>query len=179
MTPNVDWFSCCSFGSDELVQILARLHDSLLPNLQRGFKILFSSKKIGNESISSEMLPKVVISLKMLSSRIVDFCWKLVNLCYLNEELFVESARLPFASKIFPAQVEDPVIRADILVQTFREISEECSIVQEERSVNSLLQSVEKKYQLMDRLQLLVNEGMNLLYLIRSEGMECFIPFLC
>ncbi|CAH1454352.1 unnamed protein product [Lactuca virosa] len=156
------FFSCpveTSFGSDELVKILARLHDSLLPNLQRGFKILFSSKKNGNESISSEMLPKVVISLKMLSSRIVDFCLKLVNLCYLNEELFVESARLPFASKIFPAQVEDPVIRADILVQTFREISEECSIVQEERSVNSLLQSVEKKYQLMDRLQLLVNEG--------------------
>ncbi|CAI9291894.1 unnamed protein product [Lactuca saligna] len=156
------FFSCpveTSFGSDELVKILARLHDSLLPNLQRGFKILFSSKKIGSESISSEMLPKVVISLKMLSSRIVDFCWKLVNLCYLNEEMFVESARLPFASKIFPAQVEDPVIRADILVQTFREISEECSIVQEERSVNSLLQSVEKKYQLMDRLQLLVNDG--------------------
>ncbi|KAI3688931.1 hypothetical protein L2E82_46877 [Cichorium intybus] len=156
------YFSCpveTSYGSDELLKVLARLHDSLLPSLHRGFQMIFSSKRNGNETTSSDMLPKVVISLKMLSSRIADFCWKLVNLCYLSEELFGENMPHPSASKIFPAQVEDPVIRADILVQTFREIIEECSIVQEERSLNSLLQSVEKKYQLMGRLQILCNEG--------------------
>ncbi|KAL4566277.1 hypothetical protein LXL04_030391 [Taraxacum kok-saghyz] len=154
----VFFFSCpleTSYGSDELLKILARLHDSLLPNLHRGFKKLFSP----NKNTSSDTFPKVAISLKMLSSRIVDFCWKLLNSCYLNEELFKETAPFPSTSKIFPAQVEDPVIRADILLQTLREIIEECSIVQEERTVNSLLQSIEKKYKLMSKLEQLGQEG--------------------
>ncbi|KAI3669427.1 hypothetical protein L6452_40662 [Arctium lappa] len=156
------YFSCpveTSYGSDELLKILARLHDSLLPTLQQGFKIIFSAKKDGSQFTSSDMLPNIVTSLKMLSSRIVDFCWKLLNLCYLGEELFGENNPLPSASKIFPAQVEDPIIRADILVQTFREISEECSTSKEGVGVNSLLQSVDKKYQLMGKLELLRNEG--------------------
>ncbi|KVH92288.1 UBA-like protein [Cynara cardunculus var. scolymus] len=156
------YFSCpveTSYGSDELLKILARLHDSLLPTLQQGFKIIFSAKKDGSQLTSSDMLPNIATSLKMLSSRIVDFCWKLLNLCYLGEELFGENNSLPSASKIFPAQVEDPIIRIDILVQTFREISEECSTVKEGGSVNSLLQSVDKKYHLMGRLELLCNEG--------------------
>lgn len=156
------YFSCpveTSYGSDELLKILARLHDSLLPTLQQGFKIIFSAKKDGSQFTSLDMLPNIATSLKMLSSRIVDFCWKLLNLCYLGEELFGENNPLPSASKIFPAQVEDPIIRADILVQTFREISEECSTIKEGGSVNSLLQSVDKKYQLMGRLELLRNEG--------------------
>lgn len=148
-------YFCCpvltSYGSDELLKNLARLHDSLLPTLQQGFQIIFSTKK--------DMLPKVIISLKMLSSRIASFCWKLLNLCYLSEELFKESILLPSATKIFPAQVEEPIIRAGILIQTFREISEECSTVQDGRNLNTLLQSVEKNYQLMGRLEFLGNEG--------------------
>nr|XP_043608330.1 activating signal cointegrator 1 complex subunit 2 [Erigeron canadensis] len=149
-------YFCCpvltSYGSDELLKTLARLHDSLLPTLQHGFKIIFSRR-------ADDMLQNVIISLKMLSSRIANFCWKLLNLCYLTEELFEESIYLPSGSKIFPAQVEDPVIRADILVQTFRDISEECSTVQDESNMSSLLQSVEKNYQLISTLERLGNKG--------------------
>lgn len=154
--PAAVYFSCpvlTSYGSDELLKTLARLHDSLLPTLQQGFQIMFSKKKF------SDMSPNVVISVKMLSSRIADFCWKLLSLCYLSEDLFKENIPLPSASKIFPAQVEEPFIRADILLQTFREISEECSIVQDGRNIHSLLQSVDRKYQLMGRLELLGDKG--------------------
>ncbi|KAJ9561850.1 hypothetical protein OSB04_007010 [Centaurea solstitialis] len=167
------YFSCpveTSYGSDELLKILARLHDSLLPTLQQGFKIIFSANKNGSQLTSSDMLSNIATSLKMLSSRTVDFCWKLLSLCYLGEELFGENNPLPSASKIFPAQVEDPMIRADVLVQTFREISEECSTVKDGRSVNSLLQSVDKKYQLMGRLELLRNEGMYHNLIINSNN---------
>ncbi|MFS7938896.1 putative ubiquitin system component CUE, UBA-like superfamily [Helianthus anomalus] len=140
-----------SYGSDEMVKIFARLHDSLLPALQQGFRIIFTAEK--------DKLAEVVVSLKMLASRIVKFSWNLLNFSYLSEEVFNESVYFPSSSKIFPAQVEDPVIRADILVQTFREISEECSTVHEGKNAMSLLQSVEKSYQLMSRLELLRNQG--------------------
>ncbi|KAK1407545.1 hypothetical protein QVD17_39163 [Tagetes erecta] len=148
------YFSCpveTSYGSDELIKILARLHDSLLPSLQQGFRIIFTSQK--------DKLADVVISLKMLASRIVKFSWKLLNISYLSEEVFNDGIHIPFASKIFPAQVEDPMIRSDVLVQTFREISEECSTVHEGKNTMSLLQSVEKSFQLMSRLELLGNQG--------------------
>ncbi|KAD4385502.1 hypothetical protein E3N88_25670 [Mikania micrantha] len=145
------YFSCpveTSYGSDELIKTLARLHDSLLPSLQQGFRIIFTTKK--------DKLAEVLISLKMLASRIVKFSWKLLNFSYLSEEVFTEAS---FASKIFPAQVEDPIIRSDILVQTFREISEECSTVHRGKNVISLLQSIDKSYQLMSRLEVLRNLG--------------------
>ncbi|XP_071702129.1 uncharacterized protein [Rutidosis leptorrhynchoides] len=149
------YFSCpvlTSYGSDELLKILARLHDSLLPTLQQGFQIIFTTKK-------DDMLSKVGISLKILSSRITNFSWNLLNLCYLSEELFKESILIPSASKIFPAQVEDPTIRADILIQTFREISEECSTIKDGTNLNNtLLQSIENNYQLINRLEILQNE---------------------
>ncbi|KAI3821141.1 hypothetical protein L1987_08698 [Smallanthus sonchifolius] len=148
------FFSCpveTSYGSDELVKILARLHDSLLPALQQGFRIIFTSQK--------DKLAEVVISLKMLASRIVKFSWKLLNFSYLSEEVFKEGVYFPSASKILPAQVEDPAIRSDILVQTFREISEECSTVHDGRNAMSLLQSVENSYQLMSKLESLGNRG--------------------
>ncbi|KAJ0789711.1 putative ubiquitin system component CUE, UBA-like superfamily [Helianthus annuus] len=140
-----------SYGSDEMVKIFARLHDSLLPALQQGFRIIFTAEK--------DKLAEVFVSLKMLASRIVKFSWNLLNFSYLSEEVFNESVYFPSSSKIFPAQVEDPVIRSDILVQTFREISEECSTVHEGKNAMSLLQSVEKSYQLMSRLELLTNQG--------------------
>ncbi|XP_076937684.1 uncharacterized protein LOC143605471 [Bidens hawaiensis] len=133
-----------SYGSDELLKVLARLHDSLLPALQQGFQILFKAEK--------DKLGEIVISLKMLASRIVKLSWSLLNISYLSEEVFHEGVYFPTSSKIFPAQVEDPVIRSDILVQTFREINEEASTV-------SLLKSVERSYQLMSRLEFLGNQG--------------------
>ncbi|XP_076949367.1 LOW QUALITY PROTEIN: uncharacterized protein LOC143621987 [Bidens hawaiensis] len=133
-----------SYGSDELLKVLARLHDSLLPALQQGFLILFKAEK--------DKLGEIVISLKMLASRIVKLSWSLLNISYLSEEVFHEGVYFPTSSKIFPAQVEDPVIRSDILVQTFREINEGSSTV-------SLLQSVENSYQLMSRLEFLGNQG--------------------
>ncbi|KAK9080249.1 hypothetical protein SSX86_001925 [Deinandra increscens subsp. villosa] len=117
----------------------------------KGVRIIFTAEK--------DKLAEVVISLKMLASRIVKFSWKLLNFSYLSEEIFKDATYFPFASKIFPAQVEDPAIRSDILVQTFREISEECSIVHEGRNVMSLLQSVEKSFQLMSRLEALGSQG--------------------
>uniref|UniRef100_A0A803MYS6 CUE domain-containing protein n=1 Tax=Chenopodium quinoa TaxID=63459 RepID=A0A803MYS6_CHEQI len=107
-----------SHSNDELVNVLATLHDSLLPSLQQGLQIILAA---GKET--SPMLSDVSLSLKVLSSRLVDLGWKLLYNCYLSEELFKNNLPFPAAMKIFPASVEDPVIRADILVQTFKEIA--------------------------------------------------------
>lgn len=95
----------------------------------------------------------------MLSNRIVKFGWKLLYFCYLSDEVFEESFPFPAATKIFPAQVEDPVIRADILVQTFREISEGYANVLEGKSRGMFLQSVDKSHKLMGRIELLRSTG--------------------
>ncbi|XP_058225391.1 uncharacterized protein LOC131334415 isoform X1 [Rhododendron vialii] len=144
-----------SFGNEDLLSTLARLHDSLLPSLQKGFRIIFTKGDEGLQETSSDMLSQVTLSLKMLSMRIVKFGWKLLDVCYLNHEVFEGNFPLPALTKMFPAKVEDPVIRADILVQTFRELSGGYSHVQEGQSRGTFLQNVEKNHKIMERIEFL------------------------
>ncbi|GAV58193.1 CUE domain-containing protein/SPOC domain-containing protein [Cephalotus follicularis] len=153
--PAAVFFSCpveTSHGNEEVLGILARLHDSLLPSLRRGFQIIFTSEEDG-------MISNIAVSLKMLSMRIVNFGWKLFDICYLNEVTFEDGLPMPSVTKIFPAKVEDPVIRADILVQTFREISGVILQLQENQNGNTFLHNLEKNYNIMSRLESLTNSG--------------------
>ncbi|KAK2985619.1 hypothetical protein RJ640_006882 [Escallonia rubra] len=146
-----------SYGNEELLNTLAKLHDSLLPSLHRGFRIIFTGGEDGRQQTSHDMLSDIAVSLKMLSMRIVKFGWKLLYFGYLSDEVFEESVPLPAATKIFPANVEDPVIRADILVQTLRELSKGYPEIQEGKNRGTFLQNVEKKHKLMSRIELLRN----------------------
>ncbi|THG21590.1 hypothetical protein TEA_019603 [Camellia sinensis var. sinensis] len=156
--PAAVFFSCpveMSFGNEELLSTLARLHDSLLPSLQRGFRIIFTTGEDGLQGTNGDMLSNITLSLKMLSMRIVKFGWNLLDVCYLSDEVFEGSFPLPVVTKMFPAKVEDPVIRADILVQTFREISGGYSYAQEGWGWATFFQNVEKKHKIMERVEFL------------------------
>lgn len=128
-----------------------QLHDSLLPSFQRGFRIIFTAGE-------DEMISNIAISLKMLSMRIVQFGWKLLDICYLTDGVFEDSLPIAAAAKMFPAKVEDPFIRADILVQTFREINGVSLHVQDQNK-DTFLASVEKNYSLISRLENLQEIG--------------------
>lgn len=130
-----------------------KLHDSFLPSLRKGFRVIFSSREDNAKS-------NISISLKMLSMRIVAFGWKLLNTCYLSDDLFEDGHYMPAATKIFPAKVEDPVIRADIVIQTFRELNSFSLQEQGSQNVETFLQSVEKNCQVMSRLRSLQDGGM-------------------
>lgn len=140
-----------SYGNEELLSTLVQLHDSLLPSFQRGFHMIFTSGE-------DEMISNISISLKMLSMRIVKFGWKLLDICYLSDGVFEDSLPTPAATKIFPAKVEDPFVRADILVQTFREINGVSLNVQDQKG-DSFLASVGKNYNLISRLENLQEIG--------------------
>ncbi|XVF36406.1 hypothetical protein REPUB_Repub19eG0055900 [Reevesia pubescens] len=153
--PAAVFFSCpveMSYGNDELLTTLSRLHDNLLPSLLRGFR---SSTKSGN----SGMVADIALSLKMLSMRIVKFGWKLLDICYLSDEVFLDGHPIPTATKMFPATVEDPFIRADILVQTLREINGVSLQVQENEKRDTFLQTIEKNCNIMSKLENLQNTG--------------------
>ncbi|KAK6939710.1 Ubiquitin system component CUE [Dillenia turbinata] len=145
-----------SFGNEELLTTLVKMHDLLIPSLQRGFRCLLTT--IGDGSLT-EMLPDIAISLKMLSMRIVDFGWKLLDACYLSDEVFESGIFIPTATKMFPATVEDPVIRADILVQTFRELNVISRDSLENQNWGTFLQNVEKNHTILGRLDFLRNAG--------------------
>ncbi|KAF7830553.1 activating signal cointegrator 1 complex subunit 2 [Senna tora] len=148
-------FSCpveISSGNEELLSLLARLHDSLLPSLQKGFHIIFGDGQDGRVS-------NIIVSLKMLRLRLVNLGWKLLHFCYLSDEVFRDGYPLPAATKMFPANVEDPVIRADILVQTFREINAVSLQFQESQQKETFLQHVEKNYNILKRVQSLQDNG--------------------
>ncbi|GKV20075.1 hypothetical protein SLEP1_g30247 [Rubroshorea leprosula] len=152
--PATVFFSCpmeMSYGNEELLTTLARLHDSLLPSLQRGFRSIITSK--------DEVMTDIATSLKMLSTRIVKFGWRLLDLCYLSNEVFESDFPIPTVTKIFPAKVEDPFIRADILIQTFREINVVSLQVMENQKRYTFLQDVEKKHNVMSKLESLHNAG--------------------
>ncbi|GLT58846.1 hypothetical protein SLA2020_317070 [Shorea laevis] len=152
--PAAVFFSCpaeMSYGNEELLTALARLHDSLLPSLLRGFRSILTSKDEG--------MTDIAISLKMLSTRIVKFGWKLLDLCYLSDEVFGGDFPIPAVTKMFPAKVEDPFIRADILIQTFREINGVSLQFMENQNRDTFLQDVEKKHNVISKLESLQNTG--------------------
>ncbi|XP_061354260.1 uncharacterized protein LOC133298889 isoform X2 [Gastrolobium bilobum] len=153
--PTAIFFSCpveMSYGNEELLSLLARLHDSLLPSLQKGFHIIFGDKQDGTVS-------NILVSLKMLRMRLVKFGWQLLHLCYLSDEVFRDSIPLPAATKMFPANVEDPVIRADILVQTFREINSVSLQFQDFHQKETFLQDVERNFNILSRIERLKDNG--------------------
>ncbi|KAK9270193.1 hypothetical protein L1049_025769 [Liquidambar formosana] len=113
----------------------------------------------GLQKADTGILSNIAISLKMLSMRIVNFGWKLLDLCYLSDEAFEGSLPFPDSTMMFPAKVEDPIIRADILVQTFREISGVLQHVWENQNRGTFLQDVEKNYKIMSRLENLRSSG--------------------
>ncbi|XP_019052093.1 PREDICTED: uncharacterized protein LOC104590638 isoform X1 [Nelumbo nucifera] len=157
-------YFCCpvetSYGNEELLGTLARLHDSLLPSLQRGFEQILTAQTDGFQNSLGESLPNIDTSLKMLSMRIVKFGWKLLELCYLSDGAFEGSHSFVTCAKMFPAKVEDAVIRGDILVQAFRELSLGVSHnVQETQKSRSFLQKIERNYSLLARVYSLCDNG--------------------
>lgn len=105
-----------------------------------------------------EMSTEIAISLKMLSLRIAGFGWKLLNLCYLSDEVFEDGLPSPAFTKMFPAKVDDPFIRADILVQTFKEINS-LSVQAQDQNRDTFLKVIEKNYNLIGRLENLQSTG--------------------
>nr|GLL48942.1 uncharacterized protein LOC109153195 [Ipomoea trifida] len=148
-----------SYGNEEMLTTLARLHDSLLPSLHRGFNIIFASKDNGSSDISSSMHSNVYLSLKMLATRIVNFGWKLLYFCYLSDEVFDGSFPIPVGMKMFPAKVEDPVIRTDIVVQLIRDVNGVSFSSPEGHTKGTLLQNIEENHKIMSRIELLRNAG--------------------
>ncbi|XP_028792936.1 activating signal cointegrator 1 complex subunit 2-like, partial [Neltuma alba] len=149
------FFSCpveISSGNEELLSFLARLHDSLLPSLLRGFHTVIADEQDGRMS-------NIVLSLKMLRMRLVNFGWQLLRFCYLSDEVFRDSCPLPASTKMFPATVEDPVIRADILVQTFREINAVSLQLQENQQKETFIQHIQKSYNILKMVESLRDNG--------------------
>ncbi|PIA33234.1 hypothetical protein AQUCO_04200175v1 [Aquilegia coerulea] len=156
--PAALYFSCpveMSYGSGELLSTLATLHDTLLPSLQKGF----GQTNDGIQN-SGGTPPDTATSLKVLSTRIIKFFWKLLDLCYLSNEIFEGAVPLPTSTKMFPSSVEDPVIRGDIVVHTFREINEEVARhLKGNKCTGTLLQRVQNNYNILDKLDELRGSG--------------------
>jgi len=114
--------------------------------------MIFSDKHDGTTS-------NILVSLKMLKIRLVKFGWQLLHLCYLSDEVFRDSTPLPAATKMFPANVEDPVIRADILVQTFRDINSLSSHSRESHQKETFLQDVERNFNILSGIETLKDSG--------------------
>lgn len=154
----------CSYGVEELLNTLSRLHDSLLPSLLQGFKVMSKSQSNGEASPDS-MLSDTALSIRMLSKRTVRFGWRLLHYCYLNDQLKEHDAQT--STKMFPANVEDPMIRGDILVQTLKDINREATYSSQLNHGNTFLQSIESEFQLMSRIDDIRNKGTQSSYFTR------------
>ncbi|XP_042383078.1 activating signal cointegrator 1 complex subunit 2-like [Zingiber officinale] len=153
------YFSLLEFshGGGDMLKTLARLHDSLLPCLQKSFKIISSSKS-DMASNPNDMVTDTLISQRILSGRIVNFGWKLLDYCYLSDTPIEDN--LQTTSKMLPAKVEDPVIRGDIIVHTMKEINEEISYNFSENHGNErFLQKLEKEFKILNHINNLQRNG--------------------
>ncbi|KAJ4767420.1 Activating signal cointegrator 1 complex subunit 2 [Rhynchospora pubera] len=137
-----------SYGTDELLNTLARIHDSLLPSLFYGFKMISSST-------SDEAF---LLSIKILSKRTVKFGWVLLEYCYLNDLL--PQDQLHVTANMLPAKVEDPLIRGEILLQKLKEMHGEANYAFHEiLNSETFLQSLERDFNLSVRVNSLYSNG--------------------
>ncbi|GJN08730.1 hypothetical protein PR202_ga26683 [Eleusine coracana subsp. coracana] len=161
-----------SHGVEELLNALSRLHDSLLPSLLQGFKVMSKSQSNG-ETSENKILSNVALGIKMLSKRTVRFGWRLLHYCYLNDQLRETDAQA--STKMFPAKVEDPMIRGDILVQTLKDINREASLSSQVNHGNTFLRVLEQEFQLMSRIGSIRNKG----WIYMDDEQFQFLSRLC
>ncbi|ONK60012.1 uncharacterized protein A4U43_C08F13280 [Asparagus officinalis] len=148
-----------SYGTEELLSTLAKLHDALLPSLQQGLTIVSKSRSDASKSEPGGDLHNVFLSLKMLSTRVVSLGWKLVDCCYICNEPIDESL-LQTTTKMFPAKVEDPSIRGDIIIQTLKEINGEALYhFRENTGSGTFLQNIEKNHKILSQIGNLRSSG--------------------
>lgn len=145
-----------SYGVDELLNTLSRLYDSLLPSLLQGFKVMSKSQS-NVEASTDSMLSDIALGTRMLSKRTVRFGWRLLHYCYLNDQLREHDTQT--STKMFPAKVEDPMIRGDILVQTLKDINREATYSSQVNHRNTFLHALESEFQLMSRIGDIRNKG--------------------
>ncbi|KAL6645622.1 hypothetical protein ACP70R_017230 [Stipagrostis hirtigluma subsp. patula] len=159
-----------SYGVEELLNTLSRLYDSLLPSLRQGFKVLSQSS---GETLPDSILSDIALGIKMLSKRAVRFGWRLLHYCYLNDQLREHDAQT--SAKMFPAKVEDPMIRGDILVQTLKDMNKEATYSSQVNHGNTFLQALETEFQLMSRIGNIRSKG----WIYMDDEQFQFLSRLC
>uniref|UniRef100_A0A0A9G420 CUE domain-containing protein n=1 Tax=Arundo donax TaxID=35708 RepID=A0A0A9G420_ARUDO len=161
-----------SYGVEELPNALSRLYDSLLPSLLQGFKVMSKSQS-NREASSDSTLSDVALGIKMLSKRTVRFGWRLLHYCYLNDQLREHDTQV--STKMFPAKVEDPMIRGDILVQTLKDMNRETTNTSQVNHGNTFLRALENEFQLMSQIGNIRNKG----WIYMNDEQFQFISRLC
>ncbi|KAF0899210.1 hypothetical protein E2562_015567 [Oryza meyeriana var. granulata] len=160
-----------SYGVEELLNALPRLYDSLLPSLLHGFQVMSSSQSDG-ETTSDSIMSDIVLGIRMLSRRTVSFGWRLLEFCYLNNQLVEHDVQA--STKMFPAKVEDPMIRGDIILQTLKDINREATYSQDHPG-KTFLQALEKEFNLMSRIGDIQKKG----WIHMDDEQFQFIARLC
>jgi len=142
--------------NQELLPTLANIYDSLLPLLRNGFTLTMENAL---KSASDDMELLVQPRLKTLGTRILKFAWQLLYICYLSQTFGQDDYQFP-STKIFPAQVDDPVVRGDIIIQVIGEIMTGSSGgVDGPISSGSFLLNLERRHKLMSKLDELSKDG--------------------
>ncbi|ONL94671.1 uncharacterized protein [Zea mays] len=161
-----------SYGVEELLNALARLYSSLLPSLLHGFKVMPKSQSNAEASLDST-LSDIPLAIRMLSKRTARFGWRLLHYCYLNDQVREHDAQT--STKMFPAKVEDPMIRGDILVQTLKDINRESTYSSQVNHGNTFLQELESEFQLMSQIGDIRNKG----WIYMDDEQFQFLSRLC
>ncbi|EPS61490.1 hypothetical protein M569_13307, partial [Genlisea aurea] len=144
-----------SYGKQELLTTLALLlHDTLLPSLQKGFDMV---REAVEEEEGKGCVVNFFASLKLLSTRLIQLGWRLIHLCYLSDVAFDDegsdySSSLSISTKIFPANVDDPSVRTDILIQMMRTLSGN-------PPESTFIRAIEAHHGIMGRINLLTESG--------------------
>ncbi|CAM9001469.1 unnamed protein product [Rhodiola kirilowii] len=155
-------FSCpveLSRGNEELLRTLASLHDSLLPCLLRGLQMIYMDQDTSSNKLHGGTLSETAFSIKMLSNNLVKFAWNLLEVCYLSDKVFKSDHLLPESTKMFPAMIEDSAIRADILIQTLRELNDNMPHMELNHSIGTFLQNMNQNHNLIAHIEALRNSG--------------------
>ena len=131
-----------------------------------------SSSQSNGVTSSDSIVTDIVLGIRMLSKRAVGFGWRLLEFCYLNDQL--KEHDIQASTKMFPAKVEDPMIRGDIIVQTLKDINGEATYSSQGNPGKTFLQALQKDFQLIRRIGDIRSKGK-----LSKFSMKCLLSSLC
>ncbi|GLJ15877.1 hypothetical protein SUGI_0262160 [Cryptomeria japonica] len=142
-------------GNQELLPMLAYMHDTLLPVVEKGLNLTTENTiKDSSDNLELGLQP----CLKILCARIVRFAWQLLYSCYLTQT-FSDNNSYHSSSMIFPAQVEDPGIRGEITVQIIGEMVARSNSVDGLTASGTFLWNLDRRHKLMNKIDELCQNG--------------------
>ncbi|KAH7442412.1 hypothetical protein KP509_03G087200 [Ceratopteris richardii] len=159
-----------SDSSHNILFVLERIHDSLVPAICNCFSSLHS------QSTNVDKRSTLEGTAKRLRSGLIDLVWRLFSFSFLKEDSFAD-VKYSYVNDLLGMYVCDPQARGEKLVQTLSGMVEisSASFAEEMVSTGALIRNVDRKHNLLQKIRRLQQDGLMFLDAVQYEYIDAIV----